>query len=187
MKKYFYLAILSFTAIFASCGNGETYFTPYLRSKVESSKTPLTAINYYVDRNITLTRELESGQTQVTAGYVKIQNGQYENVIVLKKGTPGVCTMVGPNKLSISFEMGDNTYLNFGRTTAGTIDDPYRILADSWVSDYGVITYEGKEYHIESGGTNAALLIKTRWSSTEQVDSRQMKGRTVVGTNPAAH
>ncbi|HTB51484.1 MAG TPA: hypothetical protein VK718_01825 [Ferruginibacter sp.] len=180
MKKYFYLTIISSALIFASCGSGKTYFTPAIRSKIEATSVPLTKIQYYVDRDIELTRELENGsQTQVTAGTIKFVNGHYMNIIVLKKGTPGVCTMVSPNKLSISFEVGNNNFLNFGRTQAGTIYDPYRVLANSWVSDYGIITYEGKEYHIEPSGTNAGIMIKTKWLRTDKVDVRKMKGRTV--------
>jgi hypothetical protein len=183
MKKYLYLVIVSTSLIFTSCGNGKTYFTPAIRNKIESNSIQLTAVQYYVDRNIELTRVLESGQTHVTAGTIKFENGQYINVIQLKKFTPGVCTMVTPNTLSISFEVGNNTYINFGRTRAGTIDDPYRILADSWVSDYGLITYEGKQYHIDQGG-NAGILITTKWLTTKKVDVREMKGRTVDGTTP---
>jgi hypothetical protein len=182
MKKYLYLAIISCSLIFASCGNGKTYFTPYIRTKIETNSIQLTQLQFYVDRDIQLTRDLESGQTKVTAGTVKFENGKYTNVILLKKGTPGVCTMASPNKLSISFEVGNNSYLNFGRTRAGGESDPYRVLADSWVSDYGLITYEGKIYHLEAGGTNASILIKTKWLKTSKVDVRQMKGRTVDGT-----
>jgi len=169
MKKYLYLAIVSCSLILASCGNGKTYFTPSIRSKIEANSIQLTQLQFYVDRDIQLTRDLESGQTKVTAGTVKFENGKYTNVILLKKGTPGVCTMVSPNKISISFEVGNSSYLNFGRTQVGTISDPYRILADSWVSDYGLITYEGKIYHLEAGGTNASVLIKTKWLKTSKV------------------
>jgi hypothetical protein len=187
MKKYYYLAIISSALILASCGNSKTYFTPAIRSRVEANSVPLTKIQYYVDRNITLKRELDKGETKVTAGSVKFENGHYVNIIVLKKGTPGVCTMVSPNKLSISFEMGNGNYLNFGRTHAGTDEDPYRVLANSWVNDYGLITYEGKQYQIQSSGTEASIMIKTKWLRTDKVEKRQMKGRTVTDTNTTPH
>jgi hypothetical protein len=183
MKKHYYLAIISAALILASCGNSKTYFTPAIRSRVEANSVPLTKIQYYVDRDIVLKRELEKGETKVTAGSVKFENGHYINIIVLKKGTPGVCTMANPNKVSISFELGSGNYLNFGRTKMGTDDDPYRVLANSWVSDYGLITYEGKPYHIEPAGTEASIMIKTKWLRTTKVEKRQMKGRTVSDSN----
>jgi hypothetical protein len=179
MKKYFYsLAVLFTVILFTSCSDSKTYFTPAIRSRVEANSVPLTKIQFYVDRDIVLNRELDKGETKVVSGTVKFENGHYENIITLKKGTPGVCTVVAPNKVSISFEVGDNKYLNFGKTLQGTSTDPYRILANQWEGDEGIITYEGKTYHIQSG-TEASVKIKTKWLTTNQVDSRQMKGRTV--------
>ena len=189
MKKHYYLAIISSALILASCGNAKTYFTPAIRDRVQANSVPLTSIQYYVDRDIVLKRELEKGETKVTAGTVKFENGHYVNIIILKKGTPGVCTMASnPNKISISFETGSGNYINFGRTKMGTDDDPYRVLANSWVSDYGIVTYEGKSYHIESAGTEASIMIKTKWLTTNKVEKRQMKGRTVTdGSSSVSH
>jgi len=186
MKKYSYLAVLSSALILASCANSKTYFTPAIRQRVEANSVPLTNIQFYVDRNIELRRELDKGETKVTAGTVKFENGHYVNIITLKKGTPGVCTNIFPGKLSISFEMGSGNYLNFGRTRMGTDNDPYRVLANSWVNDYGIITYEGKQYHIEEAGTEASVLIKTKWLKTTKVEKRAMKGRTVSESASAA-
>jgi hypothetical protein len=178
MKKYLYLSAFAAIAL-ASCSNSKTYFTPAIRSRVEANSVPLTKIQYFVDRDVTLERELDKGETKVESGIVKFQNGHYENLVVLKKGTPGVCTMVAPNKLSISFEVGADQFINFGKTLNGTTTDPYRILANQWEGDEGIITYEGKPYHIESAGTEASIKIKTKWLHTDKVEKRQMKGRTV--------
>ena len=182
MKKYPFLAILSSVLIFASCSNSKTYFTPAIRARVEANSVPLSKIQFYVDRDIVLKREMDKGETKVTNGELKFENGHYINIITLKKGTQGVCTNVFPNKISISFEVGGN-YINFGRTKQGTSTDPYRVLANSWVSDYGIITYEGKEYHIEESGTEASIMIKSKWLKTSQVESREMKGRSVSDNN----
>ena len=56
--------------------------------------------------------------------------------------------MSSPDKVQISFEMGDGKALTFGKTKTATQTDPYRILANNWVNDYGIITYEGKQYYI---------------------------------------
>lgn len=180
MKKYFYaLPVLFSVILFTSCSSSKTYFTPAIRSRVEANSVALTKIQYYVDRDIVLKRELDKGETKVVSGAVKFQNGHYVNIITLKKGTPGICTVVAPNKLSISFETGDNRYLTFGKTLNGTTTDPYRVLANQWINDEGVITYEGKPYHIESSGVEAGVKIKTKWLNVDKVETRQMKGRTV--------
>ncbi|UAY52256.1 hypothetical protein [Ferruginibacter albus] len=179
MKNYFYVGLVSMV-ILSSCSSSKTYFSANIRKRVEANSVPLSKIQYFIDRDVVLKRELDKGETKVASGAVKFENGHYVNIITLKKGTPGVCTYSGPDKVSISFEMGDGKFLNFGRTKAGTADDPYRILADNWVSDYGIITYEGKRYHIESTGTEAAVKIDAKWVKTTNIQKRQMKGRTVT-------
>src|ERR1700761_9098155 len=173
MKKYSYLAIVSAAVLFASCSSSKTYFTPAIRARIEANSVPLSKVQFYVDRDIVLKRELDKGETKVTNGELKFQNGHYINIITLKKGTQGVCTNVFPNKISISFEVGNGNFINFGRTKQGGSTDPYRVLANSWISDYGIITYEGKEYHIEEAGTEASVMIKSKWLKTSQVESRE--------------
>jgi hypothetical protein len=185
MKKYTYLLIACSAVIFASCSSSKTYFTPAIRARVEANSVPLGKIQFYVDRDIVLKRELDKGEAKVSYGELKFENGHYTNIITLKKGTPGVCTFSGPNKVSISFEAGNS--LNFGKTQRGTTYDPYRLFANNWVNDYGIVTYEGKEYHIEPAGTEASIMIKSKWLRTSKVDSRQMKGRTVSDNNPPSH
>src|ERR1700733_14221861 len=119
MKKQYYLAIISALLILASCSDSKTVFTQNIRAKMEVNTVPLTKIQYYVDRDIVLKRELQTGETKVTDGSVKFEDGHFVNIIILKKNTPGVCTMVAPDKLSIAFEMGSGNYLNFGKTQTG--------------------------------------------------------------------
>lgn len=178
MKKYSIPMALSLVVILASCSSPKTYFTSQIRKKVESNNIPLTKLQYYIDQDVELRRELIKGETKVTSGKVKFVDGKYLNIIVLKKNTPGVCTNSSPDKMQISFEMGDGKNLTFGKTKMAQLNDPYRILANNWVNDYGIITYEGKQYYISSGG-NASIQIKSNALRTEEVTKREMKGRTV--------
>ena len=179
MKNYLFFSAIAASLLLVSCTASKTYFTPAIRTRVETNGVPLEKVQFYVDRDIVLKREMDQGETKITSGTLKFQNGHYVNIITLKKGTPGVCIKNGPDKVSISFEMGEGRSLTFGKTRAGATNDPYRILADDWVKDYGVVTYEGKQYHIESTGTEASIMIKTSWLKVTKVDKRLMKGRTV--------
>ena len=177
MKSWKPLLLITF--LLAACSTSKTYFTANIRNKVESSKQPLEKIQFYADRNITLRRDMETGETKVSSGKVKIENGHYVNIISLPKNTPGVCTIVKNNIVGISFETGDNRYLTYGKTKNAQPNDPYRILANDWTNDYGIINYDGKKYHIQSEGTNAAILIKTKVLKNFKVEEREMKGRKV--------
>ncbi len=90
--------------------------------------------------------------------------------------------MVRNNALGISFESGDNKYLTFGKTKMAKPNDPYRILANEWVNEYGIINYEGEKYHIQPAGTEAGIMIKTNVLKKYKVEERKMKGRTVSDT-----
>lgn len=175
--------LIALPLVMAACSSPKTYFTSNIRNRVENNRLPLEKIQFYADRDIVLRRDMETGETKVTAGVVKIENGHSVNIVTLPKNTPGVCTVVKNNIVGISFEAGDNKYLTFGKTKTGQPNDPYRILANDWVSDYGVINYDGKKYHIQPEGTEAAILIKTKVLKKYTVEERIMKGRTVSDRN----
>jgi len=179
MKNRNSALFFSVSLVLVACGSSRTYFTSNIRSRVESNQVPLEKIQFYADRDIVLRRDLETGETRVNAGVVKIENGHSVNIVTLPKNTPGICTVVKNNVVGISFEPGENHYLNFGKTKNAQPNDPYRILASEWVNDYGVVNYDGKKYHIQSEGTNAAILIKTKMLRKNTLEERKMKGRTV--------
>ncbi len=183
MKSNIIIALLV-VATFASCSSSKTYFSTQIRQKVESTGTPLTQLQYYIDRDVELSREILKDETKVTTGVVRFENGKNLNIITLKKNTPGVCTKVLPDKILVSFEVGDDKFLTFGKTKYATETDPYKVLANSWIGDYGSITYEGKNYFIHFG-TEASIMIKTRELTKEEVNKRKMKGRVITGSaNP---
>lgn len=173
------MVIASVMVVIASCSTPKTYFTSQIRKRVENNGIPLAKLQYYIDHDVELRRELIKGETKVTSGKVKFVDGKYLNIIVLKKNTPGVCTSSYPDKMSISFEMGDGKFLNFGKTKMATLNDPYRILANQWTNEYGIVTYEGKQYYIQPSGTNASIMINSSELKTSEVAKREMKGRTV--------
>lgn len=179
MKNNIIVALVLLVAL-TSCSSSKTYFSTQIRQKVESSGTPLTQLQYYIDRDVELSREILKDETKVTTGVVRFENGKNLNIITLKKNTPGVCTKVFPDKILISFEVGDNKFLTFGKTKYATDTDPYKILANSWIGDYGSITYEGKNYFIHAG-TEASVLIKTSELNKEEINKRKMKGRVITG------
>jgi len=180
MKNNILIALVVIIA-FSSCSSSKVYFSPNIRQKVENTGTPLTLLQYYIDRDVEISREILKGETKVTSGVVRFENGKDLNIITLKKNTPGVCTQALADKVYISFEVGEGKYLTFGRTKNGNNEDPYRILANSWIGDFGSINYEGKKYFIHTG-TEASILIKTSELNKLDINKRQMKGR-VVGSN----
>lgn len=176
MKQIAFTCLTIF--VLASCSSSKTYFTPGVRSRIEANEIPVTKLQYYVDRDVELRREVASGSTKVSAGVIKFENGKYINIITLKKNTPGVCTKTYDEKIDVSFEVGDGRYLTFGKLKRDA-NAPYTLYADNWGRESGEITYDGKKYYILSGGSEARLMIKKSALTTLTVEKREMKGRKV--------
>ncbi len=177
MKTLVKLFVLSALAL-AACSGPKSYFTQDIRKKLEANSVDLTQLQFYVDRDVVLKRELTSGNLNVTSGKVKMENGKYIHIIVLKKFTPGVCTGVSDKSLDISFEMGDGKTLKFGLTPGAKIEN-YQILAHKWVNNMGEVTYDGQTYQIQAEGSRAALLIRKSAINTFEIRRHVMKGRKV--------
>lgn len=176
------MKLISLTAVaalaFTSCSTPKTYFTPSVRTKIESSNIPVSKLQFYVDRDVELRREVASGSAQVSAGVVKFENGKYVNIITLKKNTPGVCTRAYDDKIDVSFEMGEGRYLTFGKLKRDG-RAPYTLYADAWGRELGEIKYDGKTYYILPAGSEAKLMIKKSALNTLKVERRKMSGREV--------
>ena len=178
MKK---IILFPAIAIFCvACSAPKSFFTADIRTRVENSSTPVSKLQFYIDQDVELRREVTADEAKVTTdGKVVFENGKYINVILLKKLTPGVCTGEYPNKLDISFEQGDGKNLSFGlynNTTGGNI---YRIYADGWVNEHGRIRYDGKLYNIQPYSAHAKLMISKKEADRFEVTKRVMKGRKV--------
>ena len=174
MKKVLLIGISA--AFLASCSTPKTYFSSSVRTQVERNAIPISKVQFYVDRNLEIRREVSSSSAKVSSGVVKLENGKYVNIVTLKKNTPGVCTKTYPDKIDVSFEVGDGKYLTFGKLKSGDMYTPYTLYANSWLNDLGSITYDGKQYYILPAGSETKLMIKKNVLRTEKVDKRDMKG-----------
>ena len=174
--------------VLASC-SPRLYFTVEQRNLVEHNSLSLTSLQYYVDKDVVLKREVSSQEaTTLRSGEVKVESGKYIHIITLRKNTPGVCTrVVDSRRLNISFEMGDGKYLTFGVSQSAKLSDIYEIFANEWKNNIGKIIYDGKEYYIQTnatgGSVKAQLMFKKLTKDQLKVEKNTMKGRKVTDTN----
>jgi hypothetical protein len=166
-------------ALLSACGTSKSYFSTDVRTRVEKNSVSVEKLQFYIDRNVELRREVTSKDTKVTSGKVKLVNGKYVNIIKLKKNTPGVCTGFYSNALNIAFEKGDGQYLSFGIPTNGEYSNVYQIVGQPWTNGQQKVFYEGNSYYIQPGGTGAKLLINKSVTDKFGVKTRTMKGRTL--------
>lgn len=169
--------LLLLTLIFFTSCSRLVYFTRDVRERLENSNIPLTAIQYYNDKKVTLMRELESDHTDVQSGKVKFENGKYINYIILKQKTPGVCNTIFSDQFGISFEPGNDHTINFIEHFREYYNTYlYQIFALEWINNVGKVSYEGYIYNILPKGSDARLMIEKDVLNNIDIDKRRMKG-----------
>src|SRR6187402_2250685 len=114
MKTTITLSVITMLALSSCSTLQRSYFTVDTRRRVEEIAIPVEKLQFYVDKDVELKRELAARDAKVTSGKVVFENGKYVNIVILKAGTQGVCTMALNNTLEISFETGENKNLRFG-------------------------------------------------------------------------
>lgn len=176
-------SLLLIITLVSSCSGPKSYFTAEIRKKIEDNSIPPTALQFYVDRDVELRRDLSSGEVKVSSGKIKFENGKYIHIILLKKNTPGICTEAGGKYLSISFETGEGKNLKFGVVKDAAANAVYQIFAKEWIkkssTEIGKITYDGQTYYIQPAGADASLMIQKKVVGKLEIKKRTMKGRKI--------
>lgn len=158
-----------------SCKNLVPY-TDALKTKYNLSDEQLKHLQFYVSSPVVLQRKITAeNNTQITAGKIKIVNGEKVEEVVVPIGTKGVLVKDDNGKFEISFEKDDTYYLRFG--TNPNRYDSYVLLASDWHGKVGNVTYAGNKYYTSPESADAVLLIDMRKISSYQKDSRVAKGR----------
>ena len=189
MKSISTLSVILVLAL-ASCDTVKrSYFTVDTRRRVEEIAIPVEKLQFYIDKDLELKRELSARDAKVTSGKVVIENGKYVNIVILKAGTQGVCTVAHNNTLEIAFENGDNKNIRFGVPEKAGSTAVYSLFADEWMNRYstynpnvvqvGKIVYDGDVYYMRFSGERPKLMIQKTSKDKYQVNSRVMSGRKV--------
>lgn len=160
-----------------SCKNLVPY-TDSLKTKYNLSDEQLKHLQFYVSNPIVIQRKLTAeNNTQVTAGKIKVVNGEKVEEVVIPTGTKGVLVKNDNGKFEISFEKDDTYFLRFG--TNPNRYDSYVLLASDWHGKIGTVTYAGNKYYTAPESADAVLLIDMHKISSYQKDARVAKGRKV--------
>jgi hypothetical protein len=189
MKSIGALSVI-FVLVLSSCSTlRNSYFTVDTRKRVEERDIPVEKLQFYVDKDVELKRELAARDAKVSSGKVIFEDGKYVNIIVLKAGTQGVCTRALNNTLEISFENGENKNIRFGVPEKAGSSTVYSLFADQWLNSYnsynpnvvqvGKIVYDGEIYYMRFSGERPKLMIQKTAQDKYQVNKRVMSGRKV--------
>lgn len=174
------LYLFAFAAIIlSSCSPRLTPFTQRLYKENGWSERDLQSIQFYLSKDIVLTRQMRDGESAIKDGKVKVVAGREIEEIRFPKGTPGVLLFVPKNnRFAISFEEGrEEKYIMFGPNQR--YSGKYMMLAADWDKNYGTVSYNERVYRTDSESAFAALLIDLKAIRRTTVKSKTAKGRTI--------
>ena len=175
--------LLSTLCVFAlgSCSPRFTYFTESLYEKQNWSQEDVKRIQFYVSRDIVLSRTVSDDETKITDGKIRIINGRKVQQIVIRQRTPGVLVMMPKeDRFAISFEKDDEAYLMFGPNPK--YYERFALLAKDWERDNGKVHYKGHLYDVDNSSAFSALMVDLRREGDSQYETKRVPGRTVKGT-----
>jgi hypothetical protein len=182
MKNYYKVLYIFFIAVIATSCNKKIYFTSDVRSKIESKNIDLKKLQYFIDNDVLLSREILSDTASVKSGNVLFENGKYYETISLRANTKGICTDVYPNRLNIAFESGENKTIVFSISKVVGSQDVYQMVNEDVYGNYSsIIKYEGQAYNlvIKHGHLPRLMIRSKEYFESETRKERIMKGRTV--------
>lgn len=151
------LGILSY-----SCSPQLTYINDEMVKQNKWTEDDLKRIQFYLSDNITLTRQLSSGESTITGGKIKIKDGQKIEQIIFKKGTPGILLFLPKeNRYAISFDnSSSDKYLVFGPNPK--MNSRFALMAKEWDRYMGKVTYNGQIYETSSNSAFSALMVNLK-------------------------
>ena len=95
-------------------------------------------IQFYVSRDIVLTRSVSDDETSISEGKIKIVNGKRVQQVIIRERTPGVLVLMPKSdRFAISFEEDDEAYLMFGPNPK--YYERFALLAQDWERNNGKV------------------------------------------------
>ena len=180
MKGLLSVSIILFF-VFSACTPRYTYFTENLYEKQKWSDDEVRRIQFYVSRDIVLTRTISDDETTITEGKIRIINGRRVQQIIIPERTPGVLVMMPKDdRFAISFEEDDDAYLMFGPNPK--YYERFALLAQDWEREKGKVHYKGQLYDVDNSSAYAALMVDLRRIGQNEYETKRVQGRTVKGS-----
>lgn len=175
------LVVTVFTFSLFSCSPRYSYFTNSLYEKQNWSQDDISKIQFYVSKDIVLTRSASKGQTAIAGGKILIKDGKLVEQVVIREGTPGVLVLLPKeDRFAISFEESDDTaFLMFGPNPK--YYDRFALLAQDWDRESGQVHYRGNIYTVDASSAYASLMVDLRREGVNKYETRKVAGRTIKG------
>jgi len=134
-------------------------------------------VQFYLEGDITLYRDVSNSELEITQGEIKMVDGRQVQQIVIKSGTPGIIVKAeNKDTFLVSFD-ADGSYLRFGVNK--DYNGKYTMMAKKWEGRIGIVDYAGKEYKSTPESIYAYLTVNMKKINNTTVDSKEAGGRTI--------
>ena len=203
MKQIFILSAIVFIGFLTGCGGPKKTvqplvseprrmempvkdeyvpFTKDIYQKLLANKIDLKAVQYFVDQQLVLSRNLDNNKMEVVNGIIKTSNGNKVDEVVIPIYAKGICELVEGDGLRISFEEGTNfKFLN----SKAYSPDNFIFAGANWKDGSCDIDYKNVRYRVNCGtcssAADAKLVVKQSFLDNNNINSRTLKGRSVSG------
>lgn len=157
--------------LLASCAR-RTALTKSVRDGISDSD--MSRIQYYVSDAILLYEQSDSSKTHIMDGKIVQSSVSGSELVIIRKNTPGVMRRLDRHgNIGISFEAVDGRILDFT-----VFMGQYRLAADEWKGDTGILHYGGKRYYTDAG--HVYLTVKIRQLRYSHSRKRVLPGQVVT-------
>jgi len=176
MKHLFLLSALAIITL-ASCSPRLTPLTQSIREQNRWSENELSKIQFYLSEDLILSRQRNSGTTEIVQGRVRVENGRDIEEIIFKRGTPGVVLFLPKeDHLALGFDARDDSkYLIFGPNPKQR--GRYTLLASDWKRYRGKVTYAGQTWEVSAANADINLLLDMKKRGRTETRVKQETGR----------
>jgi hypothetical protein len=167
-------SIFLFIILLLACSSSRQVFTRDLRISAVKDDSDLKRIQFYVSRDIVLTRRIDQSKSQISKGKIVVKDGSTYEEVIIRAQTPGLVLFTPDGeRLAVSFDT-DGAYLMFGpKSRTGE----YVLLASKWEKNRGWISYDDKEYETSSESANAFLMADASFVRKVVSSQKIAKGR----------
>jgi hypothetical protein len=142
-----------------------TPFTKSLKHRLDHDRIDPRQLKFYTDRELVLRQTNGAQKTTIKNGTLVVENGQYNNDIVIPAYTTAMVKNISGDSITVYFDSPANTF-TFGALYA---NDNYKLLGSSWYNGTTDITYNNKTYQVYcrdcGSAANVQLVIQTQESN----------------------
>ena len=163
--------------LLVACSPRLTTLDSAVKQQNDWTEQELSRIQFYLSKDLVLTRERSSGSTAIVEGRVRVKDGRNVEELVFERGTPGVVLFqTAEGQLALGFDSRrDDRFLMFGPNPRR--GNEYTLLAKSAGRYSGTVTYDKKEWNVSVANADVHLLFDMRRSGRTKRRTQSVGGR----------